>query len=352
MNHREESALTRAASPDRSFDFELDRALTLMAKTVDALGHNPKPVVLHCARVALSLYERGYGREVVIAGVLHDLIEDTTLPPEEIGREFGDEVLRLVKANTFDESIADPTERYREMFARCAAAGRGALLVKAADILDNSHYYRLTDDEDSYRRVLAKMRDFIDLSEDALRGEQVWEELRRRWARLAGNAGDARAGTAEPERPRASAAVLRAGGREVLMVKHRRRDGTEYWQLPGGGVHPGETAEVAVLRELLEETGREGRVVRFLFALPYKYGPSTTYLVDVGGGPDAALGYDPEESGSDHRKLVGVAWVPVEQVRGNPEIEALLLALPLPHIESDAKVRRALGEDSDKARRE
>ncbi len=104
--------------PDRSFDFELDRALTFRAKTFDAFGHNPKPVVLHSTRVALYLYEQGYGRDVVLGGVLHDLIEDTTLPPKEIGHQFGGHVLRLVEANIFDESIADPTERYREMFAR------------------------------------------------------------------------------------------------------------------------------------------------------------------------------------------------------------------------------------------
>lgn len=134
------------------------------------------------------------------------------------------------------------------------------------------------------------------------------------------------------------------------MVRHRRRDGAEYWQLPGGAVHTGEAAGIAALRELLEETGLRGRVVRFMFALPYKYGSSTTFLVDVGDGTDVALGYDPEESGSDHRKLVGVAWVPVEEVRGNPEIEALLLMLSLPHVGSDAEVRRAVGEDIDLGR--
>ena len=147
------------------------------------------------------------------------------------------------------------------------------------------------------------------------------------------------------DRPRVSAAVLRGGGREVLMVRHRRRDGAEYRQLPGGAVHTGEAADAAVLRELLEETGPRGKVVRFMFALPYKCGPSTTFLVDAEGGAAAALGYDPEESGSDHRKLVGVAWVPIEEVRGNPEIEALLLVLSLPHVGSD-------GEDIDLGRSE
>ena len=136
------------------------------------------------------------------------------------------------------------------------------------------------------------------------------------------------------------------------MVRHRRRDGAEYRQLPGGGVHTGEAAEAAVLRELLEETGLRGGMVRFLFTLPYKYGPSTALLVAVGDGTDAALGDDPEESGSDHRELVGVAWVPVEELGGNPEIEALLLVLSLPHVGSDAEVRRAVGEESDRGRGE
>ena len=37
-------------------------------------------------------------------------------------------------------------------------------------------------------------------------------------------------------RPRVSAAIFRANCSDILMVKHRRQDGTSYWQLPGGGV--------------------------------------------------------------------------------------------------------------------
>jgi 8-oxo-dGTP pyrophosphatase MutT (NUDIX family) len=41
-------------------------------------------------------------------------------------------------------------------------------------------------------------------------------------------------------------------GRKVLLVKHTYTPG---WQFPGGGVEPGETAEMSAGREALEETG-------------------------------------------------------------------------------------------------
>jgi 8-oxo-dGTP pyrophosphatase MutT (NUDIX family) len=122
--------------------------------------------------------------------------------------------------------------------------------------------------------------------------------------------------------------VLRHDGQEALMVQHRRRDGTTYWQLPGGGVEAGERTEAAVLRELREETGIEGRIVQFLFAVPYKYGQSMTFLVEVDPTRPAILGHDPEEAQAAHRKLIAVAWRSIAEVRDNTEIAQLLRVLP------------------------
>jgi 8-oxo-dGTP diphosphatase len=51
-----------------------------------------------------------------------------------------------------------------------------------------------------------------------------------------------------------AAAVIVFGGR-VLMVRRRVAEGELSWQLPGGDVEPGESAEDAAVRETLEETG-------------------------------------------------------------------------------------------------
>ena len=108
----------------------------------------------------------------------------------------------------------------------------------------------------------------------------------------------------EQYKGRANALVVR--GKRVLMVKHRV-DGEEYWILPGGGVEDGETPEQAAVRELKEECGITGRVLRSAGYFARSDGKGAyTYLIDA-GEQEPALGFDP---GIDeaHRKLVGVSW--------------------------------------------
>ena len=126
------------------------------------------------------------------------------------------------------------------------------------------------------------------------------------------------------DRPRASAAIFRNGNSEILLVRHERRDGSTYWQLPGGGLSEGETDEEAVVRELKEETGLHGKVGGRLFTIPYKYGLSTTYRVTIPEDAEPVLGIDQEDADSDHRKLVELAWKPFDASSGSREVEELL----------------------------
>lgn len=62
-------------------------------------------------------------------------------------------------------------------------------------------------------------------------------------------------------RVRAAAVVI--NGDEVLVI-NRTKGGQEYCVLPGGGVEGDESLEQACLRELQEETGLKGEVLRRL----------------------------------------------------------------------------------------
>jgi len=132
------------------------------------------------------------------------------------------------------------------------------------------------------------------------------------------------------DRPRAAAAVLRKEGAAILLVKHRWRDGTTSWILPGGGLLPGETPEQAALRELYEETGLQGKIVRYLFTMPYDLGTSAAFLVEVDADAQVALGTDPEETQEGHRMLEDVAWFPIQDVRDHPEVQRVLAIVQWP----------------------
>ncbi len=65
------------------------------------------PYVIHCVEVAACLERLGFGEPVVIAGLLHDILEDTEIPPNELSDLFGSEVSEIVQALTekkLDES--------------------------------------------------------------------------------------------------------------------------------------------------------------------------------------------------------------------------------------------------------
>lgn len=53
-------------------------------------------------------------------------------------------------------------------------------------------------------------------------------------------------------------------GKEFLLIKRKRDPRIGHWAFPAGYVELAETLEEACLRELFEETGMSGRVVRLL----------------------------------------------------------------------------------------
>lgn len=168
-------------------ELEIERGIRFLVSSCEKSGNNPKPVILHSIRVGLHLYRLGYGRKIVLAGILHDIIEDTRISEERLQSEFGMDVARIVKANTFDKDINDKKKQYVEAFERCLKAGREALVIRSADIFDNLNYYHKAADNDLIIFLLNKAKYFIEFSSQAMKNDQVHKDLRERFNNILEN---------------------------------------------------------------------------------------------------------------------------------------------------------------------
>jgi (p)ppGpp synthase/HD superfamily hydrolase len=102
-----------------------------------------KPVKPHVKRVGCYLFEKGFCDDVVIAGLLHDMLEWSSVTEEELRNMFGLRVLELIKANSKDELIIDLNERRRDTLQRCLLLGDEATAIKIADVIDGVRYHTL-----------------------------------------------------------------------------------------------------------------------------------------------------------------------------------------------------------------
>jgi GTP pyrophosphokinase len=143
-----------------------------------------KPVVLHSLRVGFWLMTRGYPASVIIAGLLHDVLEQTNIKPEELAREFGSDVAAMVSACTLSKSLDDSLDRYRDSARRCALYGSGALQVRAADLVDNCERQLALGNLDRLHRIHAKFEILLEACEGRLKDEFLLAELTLRESQL------------------------------------------------------------------------------------------------------------------------------------------------------------------------
>jgi len=103
-------------------------------------GKEASPYINHPIAVAEMLHTIGGVSDVptLVAAILHDTIEDTDTTPDEIKREFGDEVLSIVLEVTDDKSLSKP-EIIRIGLETTPNKSLAARQIKIADKISNIH---------------------------------------------------------------------------------------------------------------------------------------------------------------------------------------------------------------------
>lgn len=116
------------------------------------------PYIVHPFAVGRILAVAGCAREIVIAGFLHDTVEDTAVTPDEIRAIFGERVADLVSAVTESDRSAPWRERKQATLDKLQTADDDELELALADKIDN----------------IRSIRNFLQRD-----GEQIWERFNR-----------------------------------------------------------------------------------------------------------------------------------------------------------------------------
>jgi GTP pyrophosphokinase len=164
----------REIIPGWSFDetahARLDQELLARAYRFSEEAHRGQtrnsgaPYVMHCIEVAKILADLQLDSTTVASGLIHDVVEDTSIELEDVEREFGKEIAAIVDGLTKIAKLPNSgsnqdrqVESYRKLLLSIAKDAR-VIIVKLADRLHNMRTLEYLPEE-KRRRIAQETRD-------------------------------------------------------------------------------------------------------------------------------------------------------------------------------------------------
>lgn len=97
-----------------------------------------KPYINHCVEVASILFENGYSEDIVISGMLHDVVEDTKVTILDVEKKFGKKIANIIRNVSENKSSElSWSERKVKYLRRLTNTSEESIVVSAADKLHN-----------------------------------------------------------------------------------------------------------------------------------------------------------------------------------------------------------------------
>jgi myo-inositol-1(or 4)-monophosphatase len=131
------------------------------------------PYICHPFAVAMILSNYTDNENIIVAGILHDIIEDTKYTQEQLEKDFGEKIKNIVMTVTetkYDEKGNKREWKIRkdEYINNVKNGGFEAMMVCAADKIHNFFSVINYTDKEKYNEILIKSFNFLNL------GDKFW----------------------------------------------------------------------------------------------------------------------------------------------------------------------------------
>ena len=114
-------------------------------------GEPDKPYIVHPIAVAQILMEYGADNNVIAAGYLHDVVEDTNFSIKDIKKHFGDDIADLVECATEPDKSKSWEERKIHTIDTIRDLSLRKKLVIIADKINNAENLKRTFDKKGFK---------------------------------------------------------------------------------------------------------------------------------------------------------------------------------------------------------
>jgi len=113
------------------------RAAAVLHQGQSRKGQSPYPYITHPFAVSCIIADYTNDENTIIAGLLHDTLEDTNYTAEELETDFGPQVLEIVLGVTENKDAKSWQERKASYLAALKHAPTESFIVAAADKIHN-----------------------------------------------------------------------------------------------------------------------------------------------------------------------------------------------------------------------
>lgn len=139
--------------------------------------HDGEPQISHLYFVVTMLHEFHFDDDTLIAGSLHDVVEDTDTSIEDIEAAFGKNVASLVDEVTYDQTLPWD-DRQHHMQKAIAQASVGAKAIKTSDVC---HQLILFIDEKGQKNAIKNYLEVHTKSEIVWKYESLINAIALNW---------------------------------------------------------------------------------------------------------------------------------------------------------------------------